>query len=253
MRETAALIGEVEDSDWELIRHIASMIGPAAGESFKPVVMSERETAATRRAEELLVSYGAPVIGRLSPLVADPRWFVQQAAARILGRIGAPEAVPVLQPLLRKSDPRVARAAVRSLASIADPAAARAIQTVMRAATGDLRRAIVDALVADKDPRVVPMLAQIVEESDALGTDHEVTLAALEALGEVGHDDAVPPLVAMSRRTGWFKRQKRRALKARAVASLRRLRSPKAAAALTDAARTGDRMLKKILNAPEAG
>src|SRR5262249_29865275 len=162
----------------------------------------------------------------------DQRWFVQVTGARVLGKIATAEAVPLLQPLLRRSDPRVARQAIAALGNIADPSAARAIHTVMRSATGDLRRAVVDALVADKDPRVVPMLARIVEESEALGKDHDVVLDALGALGAVGHDDAIPSLVKISQKKGWLARRKRRALKEHAVASLRRLGSPRATAAL---------------------
>ena len=93
---------------------------------------------------------------RLAPLVSDDRWYAQLTGATILGAIASPEAVPLLQPLLRKSDPRVAQAAVAALGKIDDPAAARAVQTVLRAAQGQLRTAIMEALVADKDPRSSP-------------------------------------------------------------------------------------------------
>ena len=75
--------------------------------------------------------------------------------------------MPLLQPLLRGSDPRVTQAAVRALSNINDPAAARAVHTVLRAATGEQRRAVVEALVAERDPRVVPVLVRILDESDA--------------------------------------------------------------------------------------
>jgi hypothetical protein len=253
MRETAALAGDLDESDWSVVQAIAQLVGPPAAESLKPVAASEHETKGSRRAEAVLVGFGGAVVSRLATLVGDSRWFAQLAGARILGTIATPEAVPLLQPLLRKSDPRVAREAIAALGNIPDPSAARAIQTVMRSATGELRRALVDALVADKDPRVVPMLVRIVDESDAMGKDHDVVLDALGALGAVGHDDAIPALVTMAKRTGWFGRRKRRALKGRAVTSLRRLASPKAAAAIEDAAANGDRLLKKIIHAAEAG
>src|SRR5207253_4500196 len=124
----------------------------------------------------------------------DSRWFAQCAGARLLGRIGVAEAVPLLQPLIRKSDPRVAREAIAALGVIPDPSAARAIQTVLRAATGDMRKTVVAALVADKNARVVPMVVRIIEESDAMGKDHDVVIEALDALGTVASDVAVPAL-----------------------------------------------------------
>ena len=174
---------------------------------------------------------------------------MQRNAAQILGRIGAPEAVPLLQPLVRRSDPRVVQAAVAALAAISDPSAARAIHTVLRAATGALRHAVVDALVAGRDPRVVPMLVRIIEESEPLGRDHEVVLETVDALGTVGADEAVPVLSRLVRRRALFGRRKLRALKERGLGALARIGGPKAAAAIEDAARTGDRMLRKIVAA----
>ena len=154
--------------------------------------------------------------------------------------------MPLLQPLLRQSDPRVAREAVAALGVIPDPAAARAIQTVLRAATGDVRRAVTDALVAEKDPRVVPMLVRIIEESEALGKDHELVLETVGALGAVGTDAAVPVLVTVSQKRSFFGRKKARALKERSVDALARVGTARSAAALQEAATKGDGMLRKI-------
>jgi HEAT repeat protein len=133
-----------------------------------------------------------------------------------------------------------------TLIGIDDPSAARAIHTFLRTATGDLRRAVVDALVADRDPRVVPMLVRILEESEPLGRDHEVALEAAAALGTVGTDHGIPPLVALINRRGFFGRRKLRALKQHGVDALARIGTPAATAALDHAARAGDRMLRKI-------
>jgi hypothetical protein len=208
---------------------------------------------ASNRAEEIIVGFGPPAISRLASLVGDSRWFAQVAGARMLGRIGTAEAVPLLQPLLRKGDPRVTVQAIASLSGIHDPAAARAIQTVLRSTTGATRRAVVDALVTDRDARVVPMLAQILNESEPLGKDHDVVLETLEALGRVGSDAAIPALVNAAGVKGWFVRAKRTALKKRSVDALVRIGTPRARAALDDAGRTGDRLLKKIVHGTAKG
>ena len=215
-------------------------------EAFKAVVAVEHETDSSRRAETLIVGFGAPAAARLASLAGDSRWFAQRAAARMLGRIGRPDSVPLLQPLLRRTDPRVAREAVGALAAIDDPSAARAIHTVLRSATGDLRIAVVDALVADRDPRVVPMLLRIIGESEPLGKDHQVVLETLKALGTVGSDEAVGTIAEAIARRGIFGRRKLRALKETGVAALVAIGSKNATAALEDAASTGDGMLRKV-------
>jgi HEAT repeat protein len=246
MIDTASLLGDVDDRACGTIRAIVEDVGAASIEALKPVVMTDGDTPAAHRAGDLIVGFGAAGVARLASLVADSRWFVQRRAADLLGRIGRAEGVPLLQPLLRKADPRVAQAAISALANIPDPAAARAIHTVLRAATGELRRAVIEALVAERDPRVVPMLVRIVEESEPLGKDHEVVLETIDALGDVPSDAGVAALAGVIARRGFFGRRKLRALKERGVAALARIGSPGAAAALAGAAKTGDRMLRKI-------
>jgi hypothetical protein len=246
MRETVALIGDVDDEGWTAIRAVVDTVGVTTVESLKAVVSVEPDTVATARAEDIIVGFTARAVTRLTSLVGDSRWFVQRRGARLLGRIGTAEAVPLLQPLLRQSDPRVARQAVAALGAIQDPAAARAIQTVLRAASGELRRAVTEALVAERDPRVVPMLARILEESEPLKKDHEMVLETIDALGQVGTDAAVPILVNMAQRRAFFGRRKLRALKEHSVDALVRVGTDKAVAAIRDASTQGDGMLKKI-------
>jgi HEAT repeat protein len=249
MRETASIIGDIDDGAWAAVRTIITTVGPSSIEALRPLVAAEHEGVASTRASETIVGFGKPAITRLAPLVADSRWFAQRAGASLLGTIGSADVVPLLQPLLRKSDPRVTQAAVTALGKVDDPSAARAIQTVLRAATGSTRRAVVEALVVDRDPRVVPMLARIITESEPLGNDHEVVLEAIDALTTVGSDQAVPTLVGLARLRRWFGGKKLRAIKEKAVGALVGIGGEKAAAALNDAANTGDRALKKIVAA----
>lgn len=249
MREAAQLIGDLDEPDWQVLRDVMETTGPSTIEVLKPIVAVEAPTAASERAATLIVAFGARAIGRLGSLVEDSRWCAHRAAARLLGRIAVPEAVPLLQPLLRRGDPRVAHDAVSALAGIDDPSAARAIHTVLRTATGALRQAVVDALVTDKDPRVVPVLGRIIEESEPLGKDHDVVLDTLGALGLVGSDRAVPIVAGTIARRGIFRRRRLRALKERGVAALEGIGTTAAAAALEHASQTGDRMLRRIISA----
>jgi hypothetical protein len=249
MRESVALIGDVDEDNWKAMKAVIDTIGASSVEALKSVVSVEEDNVLTGRAEAVIAGFGKQAVMRLASLVGDPRWFVQRRGARLLGRIASPDGVPLLQPLLRQQDPRVAREAVASLGVIQDPAAARAIQTVLRAATGDVRRAVIDALVAEKDPRVVPMLVQILQETQPLGKDHEVVIETIDALGTVGTDVAVAILVTLSQRKKFFGGKKLRELKDHSVDALARVKTAKSAAALKDAAERGDGYLKKIARA----
>jgi hypothetical protein len=138
---------------------------------------------------------------------------------------------------------------VRALAGIKDPSAARAVHTALRAATGDQRRAVVEALVSERDARVVPVLVRIVEESDPFGADHPIVLETVGALSRLGDDQAVPVLSALMRRRKLLAPRKGKALKETSLAALRAIQTPAAARAIDEAARSGDRMLRKLARA----
>lgn len=247
MRETVSLIGDVDEGGWDAIRYIITKIGPATIPALIPAAVSEKETIGSKRAATLIISFGKGAVSRLAPLVSDERWYAQLTGATILGAISSPDVVPLLQPLLRKSDPRVAQAAVAALGKIDDPAAARAVQTVLRAATGQVRDAVMGALVADRDPRVVPMLSRVIGESQPLGKDHEVVVQTIDALASVGSDAAVPTLVNMAKIRKFLGGRKLKNLKEHAIDGMIRIGGTKATAAMDQLAQSGDRRLKKIL------
>ena len=247
MRETMAILGDIDEEGWKSLHAVITRIGPSTVAALVTAAVAEKETVGTKRATGVIIAFGKPAVSRLAPLVADDRWYAQLAGANILGAIASPDAVPLLQPLLRKSDPRVTQAAVAALSKIDDPTAARAVQTVLRAAQGQVRTAVMDALIADKDPRVVPMLARVIGESELLGKDHEVVVQTIDALAAVGSDAAVPTLVNTAKVKKFFGGKKVVTLKEHSVDAMIRIGGTKANAAMDQLAQAGDRKLKKIL------
>ncbi|HMC75737.1 MAG TPA: HEAT repeat domain-containing protein [Vicinamibacterales bacterium] len=247
--ETADLLNDMTDAEAAIFADICTRIGPASTDSLKGHLESEEETPGRLRATAVIKQFGGRAVGRLASLVGSAKWAAQRNAADVLGEIGATEGVPLLQPLLRGQDLRVTTAAVRALSNIKDPAAARAVHTVLRAATGEQRRAVVDALVAQRDARVVPVLVRILEDSDPFGGDHAIVLDTLGALAKVGDDQAVPALAALMRKKKLLAPKKTRALKEQSLAALRAIKTPAATGAIADAAKTGDRMLRRLARA----
>ena len=244
--EAAEIIGEMGEAEAACFADICARIGPAATDALKVHLETEALTPARARTSAIVKKYGARAVSRLSSVAGSNKWAAKRNVAELLGEIGVAEAVPLLQPLLRGQEPRVVTAAVRALASIKDPAAARAVHMVLRAATGDQRRAVVDALVEQRDARVVPVLVRIIDESDPFGADHAIVLETVGALAQVGDDQAVPALAALMRKKKFLARKKARALKEQSLTALRAIKTPAATQAVAEAAKTGDRLLRKL-------
>jgi HEAT repeat protein len=247
IREATGLLGDLDEEAATAFGECCRMAGPSVVASVLPALQCEQETVAFRRAREIISHFGGAAAPYLAVLADDTRWFVQRNGALLLGAIRSADAVPPLQALLRKNDPRVLRPAIAGLAGIDDPSAARAVQTALRAMTGENRTAVVEALVAERDPRVVPMLVKMISEIDPFGPDHEVLLDALEAVRQLGDERAVPSVASVMRRKKWFGGKKAQAFKTASVRALAAIGTPRAASALDEAAKTGDRVLKRVI------
>ena len=247
--EAVAMIGDMDDQPLSVFTEICRLVGVSVVDALAMTLRIQEGTAARLRACDIIVGFGSAAVPRLAPFIDDQRSYVQCHAAQLLGRIAAAEAVPLLQPMLRRTDPAVTRAAISALANIVDPAAARAIHTVLRAASGVQRRVVIEALVAERDARVVPMLVRILDESEPLGKDHLVVLDTLSALKVVHTDTAVRPIVRVAMRRRWFARSRNRALKHTAVDALASIGTEASRKELVRAASEGDRLLRKLAKA----
>jgi hypothetical protein len=249
MHETVAMLGDLDEESFGILADVCRLVGASVVEVLAMTLRIQERTTGRLRASDLIVGFGAPAVSRLAAFIDDERVYVQCHAAEILGRIAAPQAVPLLQPMLRRTDSKVVRIAATAMSNINDPAAARAIHTVLRAATGDQRRAVVDALVAERDARVVPMLVRILDESEPLGKDHEVVLDTLTALKVVHTDSAIHSIVRVAGRKRWFAFSRNRALKHAAVEALASIGTAASRQALAKAAQEGDGLLRKLARA----
>ena len=81
MRESIALIGDLDDDNWNAIKAVIDTIGVSSVEALKSVVAVEKDDLTTARAEAVIVGFGQRAVTRLASLVSDPRWFVQRRAA----------------------------------------------------------------------------------------------------------------------------------------------------------------------------
>ena len=247
LREAVALLDQMGPAEFQFFKQLCGDVGAACIEALQSVLTVETDTEMRRRGTEIILTLGAEAVPRLIRFVETSPPYAQRTVAGLLGQIATKEAVPPLRALLRSTDPHVVKATLTALTRIHDSSASRAVHTAVRAATGAARRAIVEALVAERDPRIVRMLAYILAESEVLRADHAIVLEMLEALGRVGGDAAVAPVKNIMGVRSWFARRRVKAIKAAAVTALIRIGTPRAAAALDEASRSGDRLLRRTV------
>ena len=227
VRETAELLGDMADAEAaDCSRTSARPIGPAATDALQGAPRgrgADRRRGSARRPSSGSTARAAVDAARRRSSAASSG--TRSATRRSCSaRSASPEAVPLLQPLLRGQRRAGHAAAVRALSNIDDPAAARAVHTVLRAAAGEQRRAVVEALVARARRARRPGAGahpRTRATRSAPITDRARRRSARSA--QVGDDQAVPALATRDAAEEAGSRGRRaRALKQALAGALRR-------------------------------
>ena len=258
-----ALVNVLEE-DAELVIAAAdalAKIGDARAFDALLALVGDPSAAVRQAAVGALNSLGSPEMpGRVLPLLGDPDPNVRESAVKIAGYFGYAECADLL--LERCGDPeeRVRRAAVEHLPYLEDERATPALLDALRHETPKVRAAAASAAALAEGPEVSRALREALADEDSwvryfaarsLGRRKEadagaalaglarddrashVRIAAVEALGHIGGDDAVravAPLVASDEPD----------LARSAVTALGRVAHPEAEPPLFEALRSAD-------------
>lgn len=174
-----------------------------------------------------LVAVGDEGTQPVVELLADSRAPVVQAAAEVLGEIGARGSESELRQCLGHPDEGVRREALRSLVRIGGPAAVEAIIDCLDPSRDPvLRHLAAVSLGALRSSRAVEPLLAVVTEGDLFLRTFSLKKDALAALGKIGDRRAAALLVELLGTRHWFSPRRGEELRCLAAAVLGQIGDP---------------------------
>lgn len=195
-----------------------------------PLVARLRCAEGARQLKNLvagLVAVGDEGVQPVVELLADGRAPVVQAAAEILGEVGAGGCEAELKGCLGHSDEGVRREALRSLVRIGGPEAEEAIIACLDPSRDPvLRHLAAVSLGALRSPRAVEPLLAVLSEGDLFLRTFSLKKDAIAALGKIGDQRAVPALVELLGTRHWFSRRRGEELRCLAATVLGQIGDP---------------------------
>jgi hypothetical protein len=210
--------------------------GPAV--DWLTLTLSESQARMTRQlvAETIAVRVQDDPI-RLAPWLNDPRWYVVRNVVHILGWIGGPAVVPMLQSALRTQDPRVSAEVVKALQGIELRIARPVLIKALEGADTRVFCQVLQLLSAARDPSAARYLIAYLAQEKFLHRPMEERRAIYAAIASTGGDEVVPELELALNAGNWFDRDQE--VHRHAVARcLAKIGTPKALAALEAGARS---------------
>jgi HEAT repeat protein len=166
----------------------------------------------------------------LAPHVIDSRWYVARNAAFVLGQIGGERVVRLLDLASQHPEVRVRRQVVSSLGGVPEEHRGPILLAQLDTRDPQLLAAALKMLTRTRDPEVARAILRHVEAPDFEIRGEEIQRALFTALGEVADDGAVPALVQLLHKGGWFAR--RTVQRLAAARTLKRIGTAQALAAL---------------------
>lgn len=158
------------------------------GEQHILAALEDAAPSVRERAIRLAARYVEPAV--LGELVADGENAVRRNAGLSALERQGPYAVPHLVAMLGRGDPELTLFALQSLSRIGYTSAGPAILPLLQHGDPNVAQAAIEAVGKLRVREAVPALC------DLLQRDLWLQLAAIAALGEIGHPAAVGPLMA---------------------------------------------------------
>lgn len=210
---------------------LAHELGPAALD-WLTLVLSESQTRMTRQVvAEAIAARVKQDPARIAPWLNDPRWYVVRNVVHILGWVGGPAIVPLLQTAVRYPDPRVVAEVVHALQHVELRLARPVLIKAIEGADPKLFLQILHSLSAARDPAVARYVVAFLEQDRFLKRPAEERRAIYAAIASTGGDEVVPELAEQLHGGKWFDREQE--IHRHAVARcLLRIDTPKAIAVL---------------------
>jgi len=192
-----------EDTAPEMIAFLGELGDPAV--DLLNLVLAESQSRKCRRLlAEAIAERCRDNPERLAPWLSDPRWFVVRNIVHILGWIGGPSIVGLLQSAARHPDPRVKQEVVAALGG-ADPRLARPLLVrLLQGAETRLFLAVLHQLSATRDLGVARLLIQYLQDEKFDDRPAEEKRAIYSALASTADDAVLPDLDFELHKGNWF-------------------------------------------------
>jgi hypothetical protein len=143
---------------------------------------------------------------RLAPWLSDPRWYVVRNIIHILGWIGGPQIVGLLQTAARHPEPKVRHEVVSALGQLDLKLSRPLLIKMLEGAPTRLFSLILHQLSSRRDPATARLLMGYLQDPKFEQRPIEEKRAIYSALSGTGGDDVLPELEGELLKGNWFTR-----------------------------------------------
>jgi len=246
VHELVAALRDWGREKYEIIHFILANMGQIAVAPLLEALGRETDRSLRKKIISIVVSLGEQAIPEIVKRFSDKNWYVVRNMVRILREIGKEKVVRYLNLLLKHEDPRVRKEVVYALSTIGGTEASKVIYSMAYDPDGEVRRNAIKYLGSMKNKGAVPFLLKLIHRRNPFGRNNPLIISGIEALGEIGAEEAVPSLIRLLRKSTIFARRKNDELRIAAAIALDKIGNEEAMEALAWGSRRRKKIIKQV-------
>jgi hypothetical protein len=204
LEEVVEQLDEAEPEDQARFAALVVGLGPAAVD-LAITAMSLCTRSRTRAAACTALCYVCsddPML--LASAINDPRWYVVRNAVFVLGQVGGPEVVDLLQIAGRHPEPRVRRQVVQSLGNVSPDMRLPLLLSHLDTRDPQLLSATLNMLSRDRNPRALKVLLERFASPNFEYVAEWIHRTYVHTLEDWVSEKEVPLLTSLVERGGWL-------------------------------------------------
>jgi HEAT repeat protein len=156
---------------------------------------------------EAMVTLGRDNVELLASRLKDDRWFVVRNLIYVVGRIGGPNVVEYLAPLVSHPEQRVRQEVIKTLDGMDSEKIIDILLECIRDQESSVRIMAIRALARRKTPRAIEPLAAMIQDRHFAVRDVSEKLEVFVALGSSGCSEALAVLKRYLKGSSWWRRR----------------------------------------------
>jgi HEAT repeat protein len=202
--DITARLDESQNDDAGRFFGLTVAIGPAAIDlavSVMALALKSRTRAAACTMLCYLCSDSPQLLARY---LEDSRWFVVRNVVYVLGQIGGPGVVPLLERAARHPEPRVHHAVVAALGNCPGDERVPLLIAQLDSPDSQVLATSLQMLGRGRSPEVARAIMTQIEDPGFAKRTPDSQRALFNALGDCADESIVPNLEALLHKGGWF-------------------------------------------------
>ncbi len=246
VRDLVAALRDWGKEKYETIHFILLQMGEIAAVPLLEALGRETDRSLRKKIISVMVGLGEKVIPEIVRRFSDENWYVVRNMVRILREIGTEKAVRYLHIPLRHADPRVRKEVVYALSSIGGKEAFSLVSRMADDPDAEVRQGAIRYLGVMKNKEAVPLLVKLITQKNPWGRKNSLIISGIEALGEIGAEEAVAGLVRLLKKSTIFAKKRNDEVRIAAATALEKIGNEQAMEALAQGTRYRRKIVRQV-------